>query len=211
MQSPGQLLFAKKVPLFSRLAENSTFTPAEEVSIGLYRFNWAKVKAGHFLSDLAFIAIGFLLLSLAMSYGKHYSRRDIASMLFRAGRVWGALWCSVAAICLVVGAIDLDRLPIERSVAAFWTVVLAIAGASLFALCLVGLRRAAPDGPARRKSGIVIKASGFVIATGCASLLYVVDFPPQTALGWVVVQLSNAGRDNLLTTSLRLLESGEVL
>ena len=189
MQSPGQLLFARKIPLFSRLAENSTFTPAEEVSIGLYRFNWAEVKAGHFLSDVMFIALGFLLLSLAMSYGKHYARRDIASILFRAGRVWGALWCGVAAICLVIGAMDLDRLPIERAVATFWIVALAIAGVALFALCLVSLRRAAPDGPARRKSEIIIRVSGLVIAVFCASLLHVVDFPPQTALGWVVVML----------------------
>ena len=189
MRSPGQLLFARKIPLFSKLAENSTFTPAEEVSIGLYRFNWAEVKAGHFLSDVAFIALGFLLLSLAMSYGKNYIRRDITSMLFRAGRVWGALWCGVAAICFVVGAIDLSRLPIQRDVAAFWTVALAVAGVALFMLCSIGLKRATRDGTARRKSEMVIKVSGFVIAVGCASLLHVVDFPPQTALGWVVVQL----------------------
>jgi len=189
MQSPGQLLFAREIPLFSRLADNSTFTPVEEVSIGLYRFNWSEVNTGHFLSDVAFFALGFLLLSLAMSYGKHYVRRDIASILFRAGRVLGALWCGVAAICLVVGAMDLGRLPIERAVAAFWTVALTIAGVALFSLCLMGLKRAAPDGTARRKSEIVIKVSGLVIAVSCASLLHVVDFPPQTALGWVVVQL----------------------
>ncbi len=91
MQSPGQLLFAKKIPLLSKLAANSTFTPVEEVSIGLYRFNWSEVNAGHFLTDVAFIALGFLLLSLALSLGKHFVRRDFGSTLLRAGRVSGPL------------------------------------------------------------------------------------------------------------------------
>jgi len=193
MQSSGHLLFARKIPLFSSLAENSTFTPAEEVSIGLYRFNWAEVKAGHFLSDVAFIALGFLLLSLAMSYGKHFVRRDFGSLLLRAGRVWGALWCGVTAISLIIAAIDLSRLPIGRGAAAFWTAAFTVAAVFLFVLCVMTLKRATPDGPARRKSEIVIKVCGLVIAVGCASLLHVVDFPPQTALGWIVVQLLMLG------------------
>ncbi|MCD6327372.1 hypothetical protein J7M28_07450 [bacterium] len=189
MFPPGQLLFARKIPLFSKLADNSTFTPFEETSIGLYRFNWSEVGAGHFLSDLALFVLGFLLLTLAIGYGKHYLRRDLTSVLLRAGRVWGALWCAIAAVCFIIGAIDLSRLPIDRAIAAFWTVILVIVGLGLFALTIKSLRRAAPDNPGRRTSDRVIKVSGFIIAAACASLLHVVDFPPQTSLGWVVVQL----------------------
>jgi len=183
MVPTGQSLFATKIPLFSKLAANSTFTPLQQVSAHLFRLNWAQVNAGHFLSDLAFFGLGFLLLSLAMGYGKHHARRDFGAMLLRAGRVWGALWSAVAALCLVLAAIDLSRLPIASGVAALWTTVLAIVGAALFVLSLLTLRSLDSGRLPTRRSGIAVKVSGFVIALGCASLLWVVDFPPQTSLG----------------------------
>ncbi|HUT04498.1 MAG TPA: hypothetical protein VM163_11480 [bacterium] len=185
----GQSLFASKIPLFSKLAANSTFTPLQQVSASLLRFNWAQVNAGHFLSDLAFFGLGFLLLSLAMSYGKQFARRGFGAMLLRAGRVWGALWSAVAALCLVVAAIDLSRLPISSGVAIIWTAVLAIVGAALFILSLSSFKSRDSGRLPMRRSETAVKASGFVIALGCASLLWVVDFPPQTSLGWLVVQL----------------------
>ncbi|MBN2208922.1 MAG: hypothetical protein JW759_06475 [Candidatus Coatesbacteria bacterium] len=186
-------LFQKKIPLFSKLAANSTFTRAQETSIGLYRFNWAEVKVGHFLSDAAFVAIALLLLSLAMAYGRQFVRRDFGSMLARAGRVWGALWCGVAAICTMIAALDVIRLQISRWAAILWTATFALSGVALFALAVWSLRSPGANREAGRCSGIGIKVCGFVIATGCASLLHVVDFPPQTALGWVVVMLLMLG------------------
>ena len=189
----GQSLFSIKIPLFSKLAANSTFTPVQQVSAGLFRFNWAQASAGHFLSDLAFFGLGFLLLSLAMGYGKQFARRDLGAMLIRAGRVCGALWSGVAALCLALAAIDLSRIPIDTSIAAVWTAVLAIVSAALFALSISSLKGRHRNRRETHRSESVFKVSGFVITLCCASLLWVVDFPPQTALGWLVVQLLMLG------------------
>ncbi|MBN1593508.1 MAG: hypothetical protein JW941_09735 [Candidatus Coatesbacteria bacterium] len=189
----GQLLFARKIPLFSQLADNSTFTPLQQIATGTYRLDWAEVKAGHFISDTAFLAVGFLLLSLAMSSGKHYVKRDVISLLIRAGRVWGALWCGVTALCLLIAAIDIHRLPLERGEHSLWTVVFALIAAGLIAAGVKGLRRLKDDRVGVLRSDILVRMSGLIVAFGCASLLHIVDFPPQTALGWVVVQLSILG------------------
>jgi len=194
MHPGAQFLLAREFPLLEKIGAKSTYNAFEKVSENLYRLFWSDVSSEHFILDSTFLVAALILISIVVSVRKGPLMKNVASAFLRAGRVFACFWTGSAALCLAFAAADLPRLPLGRDVMAFWMAVLFLCGASLIWLFVACLRTTSCRflGPSPRMSA-ALKAAGVIIAAFCASSLFFIELPPQTALGWLVAQLCILG------------------